>query len=243
LYAQALHGREEKLGFNHADTIATVHHVAVSYRMQGKLDEAKVLYLRALDARERDDRLGRNHLDTLRTIEGLGMIAEAQNKYLEAEKCYHRALDGFRKQMTEDCPDVIRAVENIARILDKLGRHEDALPHHRRLSSISNSKSNRKDESEIDRRLGDFRRLSSFSDMEDAKESGLKRWASSDSRGSRNLSVLSSFESTRGNVDKDLKHLSVSSSSDSCLSNLPGRRRSSNYSFPDVFDTKPDDEG
>lgn len=237
LYAQALNGREEKLGFSHADTIATVHHVAVSYRMQGKLDEAKVLYLRALDGRERDDRLGRNHLDTLRTVEGLGMIAEAQNEYVEAEKRYQRSLDGFRKQMTEDCPDVMRAVENMARILEKLGRHEDALPHYRRLSSISSSESNRKDESEIDRRLGDFRRLSSFSDTESAKESGLERWASYDSRGSRNLSVPSSSDSIREKITEDLRQISIDSGSDSFVSSSSGRRRSSDCRYLSVFDT------
>ena len=137
LYAQALNGREERLGFEHADTLSTVYNVAVSYRMQGKLDEAKTLYLRALESREREGNLGRSHLDTLRTVEGLGGIAEDKQQYSEAEKRYRRVLAGFQEQMPEGCPDVVRAIENMARILEKLGRREDAIPHFRRLSTTS----------------------------------------------------------------------------------------------------------
>lgn len=93
--------------------------------MQGKVDEAKVLYLRALDALSLDDYLGPDHLHTLRTIEGLGKLAEQKHDYLIAEKHYKRVLEGFRSQMAKDCPDVIRTVGNMARILDQLERYED----------------------------------------------------------------------------------------------------------------------
>src|SRR5437667_4708697 len=107
LYGQAFAGREKLLGFSHPDTLATVQNVADSYRLQGWLDEAKALYLRALQGRESENKLGPDHLDTLRTVEGLGLVAEAQGQCNEAEKLYRRALHGFQKQMLDRCPEVL----------------------------------------------------------------------------------------------------------------------------------------
>jgi tetratricopeptide (TPR) repeat protein len=183
--------------------------------MQGKLDEANTLYLRALEGRQREGSLGRSHLDTLRTVEGLGRIAEDQQRYSEAEKRYRRVLTGFQKQMPEGCPDVVRAVENMARILEKLRRHEDAIPYYRRPSTTSKSESN-DDEAEMERRSSDFSVPSVPSGSGSSKGTTLERWQSSSSR---RLSTLTKSESIREEPDierwsEDLRNLSMCSSSE-----------------------------
>lgn len=159
LYSQALSGREARLGFEHADTLATIHNVAISYRMQGRFNEANTYYLHALQGRERKGSLGPGHLDTIRTAEGLGMVAEDQHEYDDAIKWYRGVLEGFEAKMPEECPEVMRAVENLARVLEKQGRHEDAVPHLRRLSSASSQGSDR-GEAEVRRLSQDFLRAS-----------------------------------------------------------------------------------
>lgn len=223
LYAQVLNGREQKLGFEHADTLSTIHNVADSYRMQGKLDEANTLYLQALESREREGTLGPNHLDTLRTVEGLGRVAEDQKRYSEAEIRYRRVLAGFKEQMPEDCPDMARALENMARIIEKLGRHKGVTSQSRLHSSISNSETI-KDEAEMERMFREARLLRVSSNSESTREHPLEK-AQSNSYSSQSTEA-SELDTWRSNSSRNQSVTSESimeeSETESCMEGLRG---------------------
>ena len=62
---RTLTGREKALGPAAADTLSTVHNLAVLSKEQGRLEEAKTLYEKALRGREAT--LGGEHVDTVNT--------------------------------------------------------------------------------------------------------------------------------------------------------------------------------
>lgn len=93
--------------------------IAISYRLQGRQDEAKLLYERA--AQGRKEQPGVEHLDSLRTIVGLGLVAEAQGRYGEAENLYRQALKRLQKKLADQSPEVLRCLESITRTLELQG--------------------------------------------------------------------------------------------------------------------------
>ena len=69
---------------------------------QGKLDEAKAMYERALAGKERT--LGADHPDTLMTVNNLAIVLEQQGKLDEAKTMYERALAGKERAIGADHP-------------------------------------------------------------------------------------------------------------------------------------------
>jgi len=63
--------------------IRTANNLGVLYRNQGKLDEAKEMYMRALKGREKA--LGVDHISTLRTANNFGNLYADQGKLDEAD--------------------------------------------------------------------------------------------------------------------------------------------------------------
>jgi tetratricopeptide (TPR) repeat protein len=65
------------------------------YKNQGKLDEAKKIFQRALQ--EKEKAWGPEHTLTLDTVNNLGNLYKNQEKLDEAKKMYQRALQGYEK--------------------------------------------------------------------------------------------------------------------------------------------------
>ncbi|APA15328.1 hypothetical protein sscle_14g100980 [Sclerotinia sclerotiorum 1980 UF-70] len=73
------------------------HNLGDLYRDQGKLAEAEMMYLRALEGREKA--LGPDHTSTLQTVNNLGILYRNQGKLAEAEMMYLRALEGYENAL------------------------------------------------------------------------------------------------------------------------------------------------
>ena len=79
--------------------------------VQGKLDEAKVYYERALKGREII--LGPNHADTLSSVSNLGNLLSKQGKLDEAKVYYERAFIGAERVLGPEHPDTKKYSNNL----------------------------------------------------------------------------------------------------------------------------------
>jgi tetratricopeptide (TPR) repeat protein len=77
-----------------------VHLLGLLYADQGKLGEAEMMYMRALQGKE--EALGPKHTSTLGTVNNLGNLYANQGKLDEAEKMYMRALQGYEETLDSD---------------------------------------------------------------------------------------------------------------------------------------------
>ena len=67
------------------------------YMEHGRLNDAEVLYLRALAGFE--TALGAEHSSTLETVSNLGVLYARQGRLFDAKKMYEHALAGFEKAL------------------------------------------------------------------------------------------------------------------------------------------------
>ncbi|KAI1159456.1 hypothetical protein F5B18DRAFT_677291 [Nemania serpens] len=83
LYWQTLQLKEEVLGREHPDTLASMNNLAGVLRRQGKYDKAETMHRQTLQLKE--EVLGREHPSTLTSINNLANVLDSQGKYDEAE--------------------------------------------------------------------------------------------------------------------------------------------------------------
>ena len=93
------------------------HNLGALYADQGKLVEAEVMYLRALNGYEKA--WGHEHTSTLDTVNNLGILYMDQGKHKEAEKLCLRALDGFKKAQGPDHASTLSIANNLHLIQSK----------------------------------------------------------------------------------------------------------------------------
>ena len=84
---------------DHPSTLTSVNNLGSLLEAQGKLEEAEVLYRRALEGFERV--LGVDHPNTLTSVNNLGWLLQDQGKLEEAEVLYRRALEGNELQLNK----------------------------------------------------------------------------------------------------------------------------------------------
>ncbi|OAQ58796.1 kinesin light chain [Pochonia chlamydosporia 170] len=101
------------------------HNLGLLYADQGKLQEAKEMYLRALRGKEKA--WGPDHTSTLDTVNNLGILYKTQGKPQEAEEMYSRALRGCEKAWGPDHTSTLSTVNNLGNLYadqDKLQEAE-----------------------------------------------------------------------------------------------------------------------
>ena len=81
------------LGTEHLATISSMNDSAITLRDQGKLNDAKSIYQRALAGHEKT--LGRNHISTLETVENLAHLYADYSVQDRAEDIFKRAFEGY----------------------------------------------------------------------------------------------------------------------------------------------------
>ena len=126
----ALDGRENALGPEHLDTLASVNNLGSVLERQGKYEEAETMHRRALEGYEKV--LGLGHPHTLTSINNLGLVLERQGKYEEAEAMHRRALEGREKVLGPEHPDTLTSVSRLGSLLGRQGQYEEAEAMHRR---------------------------------------------------------------------------------------------------------------
>jgi len=77
-----------------------LHAFDLLYADQGKLEEAEMMYLRALQGTE--EALGPKHTSTLDMVNNLGNLYKNQGKLEEAETIYLRVLQGYQEALGAD---------------------------------------------------------------------------------------------------------------------------------------------
>ncbi|PUU82072.1 hypothetical protein B9Z19DRAFT_1099393 [Tuber borchii] len=143
---RVLEGRENVLGPDHTDTLASVNNLASVLGQLGNYTEAERLNRRSvlvwildalgrydegetasrcvLDARRRV--LGPEHHDTLSSLHSHGAMLRRLGRYEEAEKFYRHALEGREKKLGEGHPDTLSSVDDWAMVLLELGEYAGA---------------------------------------------------------------------------------------------------------------------
>jgi len=101
---------------------------------QGKFDEARVQYAKALAIRRR--LLKPSHNLIADALLDLGQLAEAEKKYPEARRYTQQALDGFIKAVGREHTDTAWALNNLGVIAQRTGQYQRALTYHRQALQI-----------------------------------------------------------------------------------------------------------
>ena len=104
--------------------LASYHNIGILYSNQGKLQEAEVMYQRALDGTE--NALGPDHTSTLDTVNNLGNLYRDQGKLQDAEATYQRALEGTEKALGPDHTSTLSTVYNLGNLYRDQGKLQEA---------------------------------------------------------------------------------------------------------------------
>jgi len=94
------------------------------YRDQGRLEDAEMMYKRALAGYEKA--LGSDHTSTLDTVTNLGVLYAYLGRFRDAEEMYDRALAGCEKALGPYHASTLCTVYNLGSLYGEQGRLEDA---------------------------------------------------------------------------------------------------------------------
>jgi len=87
-------------GNDHPKTLEIVNNLAVVTTNQGRYEDAREWYERALAGKENVH--GKDHPSTLKTVNNMGIYFASQGRYEEALEWFERAWDGRMKALGAD---------------------------------------------------------------------------------------------------------------------------------------------
>jgi len=131
-FREALALREAVFGASHPDVAESVHNLAVLLAEKNDaadLEETERLTRRALGLRA--ELFGAEHLDTTQSRNAMAVFLyrrAAPGDREEAERLYRQVLESRRRQLGADHPTVANVENNLANLLDDLGREREAVP-------------------------------------------------------------------------------------------------------------------
>jgi tetratricopeptide (TPR) repeat protein len=120
----ALETRRRVLGYEHPDTLMSMHSLANAYSRQGRRAEAESLHRKTLELRRRA--LGPEHPDTLASMNNLGIAIRLQGRYAEAEAVYRETLEVRKRVLGPEHPDTLQSMNNLANVCDAQGRYAES---------------------------------------------------------------------------------------------------------------------
>jgi tetratricopeptide (TPR) repeat protein len=124
LFERALAIREKVLGAEHPDTATSLNNLALLLQPQDDSKAARPLLERALAIREKV--LGAEHPNTAQSLNNLGGVVCSQGNYETARPLLERALAIFEKVLGPKHPDTKTCADGAAKVLDALGRADEA---------------------------------------------------------------------------------------------------------------------
>ncbi len=116
--------REETLGEDHPDTLASMEHLARMFRFHGQPSEAERYLRRALQIREASR--GADHPQTLRTRGLLARQLQGDGRVQEATGIARATMEGLARVLGEEHADTLEAGSVLARLLWESGAHEES---------------------------------------------------------------------------------------------------------------------
>jgi tetratricopeptide (TPR) repeat protein len=124
LLTEALASITEGQESEHPGAAPVLHLLGEVYLTRKEYERAENLFTKALVIRQ--EVLGKTHPETAITLKGLGDLAFARNNDAQAAMLYQQALEIVLTPLGTDHPDVIALSERLIRLLQKLGREDDA---------------------------------------------------------------------------------------------------------------------
>jgi tetratricopeptide (TPR) repeat protein len=124
LYERALAIRGKVLGAEHPATAVSLNNLASLLYDQGDYEGARPLFERALAIFEKV--LGPEHSETATNLGNLAFLLQSQGAYEAARPLFERAVAIFEKVLGPDHPNTKNAATGAARVLDALGRADEA---------------------------------------------------------------------------------------------------------------------
>ncbi|KAH9225153.1 hypothetical protein K456DRAFT_1879191 [Colletotrichum gloeosporioides 23] len=100
------------------------HSLGNLYSDQGRLKDAKAMYERALQGKEKA--LGPDHTSTLDTVHNLGNLYSDQGRLKDAKAMYERALQGKERALGPDHTSTLMTVNNLGLLYKDQGRLKEA---------------------------------------------------------------------------------------------------------------------
>jgi tetratricopeptide (TPR) repeat protein len=120
----ALAAREELLGADHADTLASLDKQVRLLILRGQLAEAEPMCRTSLERARRA--LGDEHPQTIKAINTLGVVLLRQQRADEADPLMQEVLASSMKQGRGDDPDTLAAMNNLGVALKAQGKMREA---------------------------------------------------------------------------------------------------------------------
>jgi esterase/lipase superfamily enzyme/Tfp pilus assembly protein PilF len=108
--------------------------LAALYQVEGRNEEAELLYRRELAIRER--RLGPDHPDIATTYNNLAALEQGQGRIAQAETLYRRALAINERALGSAHPAVATTLNNLAALQQNQGDYADAEQQYKRALEI-----------------------------------------------------------------------------------------------------------
>ena len=134
LQQRALAINEEAMGLEHANTAASLAHLAVFYKNQGKYELAEPLFKRSLAIVE--EAYGLDHSGVASALDNLAGLYRNQGKYELAEPLFQRAIAIRERVLGPHHPDTAIILNNLALLYKNLGKYELAEPLYQRALEI-----------------------------------------------------------------------------------------------------------
>ncbi|QRV95801.1 kinesin light chain [Ceratobasidium sp. AG-Ba] len=120
----AVDSRRASLGEYHTATLDSIGRLAIAYREQGRLVEAKSLQEDLMTSRWRI--LGDTHTSTVAAMSELASTYLLMGRYGDAESLLLQAVDANRQIFGEEHPSTLGALVNLASVYYRQGRYGDA---------------------------------------------------------------------------------------------------------------------
>ncbi|KAL3910026.1 MAG: hypothetical protein SGPRY_009212 [Prymnesium sp.] len=114
------------MGDSHPETLMTITNLAGLLRAQGKLADAEPLAREVLSTWRELEATAKVPRNTLTSINILAELLHSQGKDAEAEPLCVEVLAGFSAFFGEEHPFTVSAAENLAAVLRKVGKGEEA---------------------------------------------------------------------------------------------------------------------
>ena len=116
-----LESQRRLLGENHPHTLTSLNNLGLLLQAQGKLDEAELLFRKALEDTRRT--LGENYPGTLVTLGNLSRLLQKAGVNLKRPNpSFAGHWEGTRQAMGEGHPDTLLALSNLGSLLQKQGK-------------------------------------------------------------------------------------------------------------------------
>jgi serine/threonine protein kinase/tetratricopeptide (TPR) repeat protein len=125
-------------GFDHPDTLSSMHNLAVSYAPAGRIHEALKLHEETLQLRKA--KLGPDHSDTLWSMHGLASSYTDVGRFQEALKLHEETLQLRKVKLGPDHPDTLWSMDGLANTYAAAGRMREALKLHEQTLQLRKAK-------------------------------------------------------------------------------------------------------